>query len=363
MLTDNLAWEVERIVTSEYAKIEEALLIEIIKDFWKGKDLSIDNWRIKKLADLAKFQGTWKKTLAKLEKKAYTEIVDEIEKAMKQSAVFDDFVITKALGDKVVESASTPAFKKRLELVIKKTKEAMNLTGTEALHKAQKDFLSEVNSAYLQVLNGTDTLDNAIRKSVRNLSSKGLSVQYVTDSGRVINYSLDASIRRDILTTVNQTASEYSLERCEEYGTDLVQVSAHFGARPDHALWQGKVYSISGNTKGYKKLSDATGYGTAGGLCGVNCRHTFFPYFAGYSKDIEEDEIAGLRENKEQYENQQNQRAYERKIRQLKRQIEASKITGDDNLSALKSKKSALMKEYLSFLNDKGLTRFSERER
>lgn len=363
MLTDNLNWEVERIVTAEYAKIEADLLDRIIKDFWKGKDLSIENWRVRKLADLAGFQNTWKKTLAELEKKAYPEILNEIEKAFRQSAEYDDFVIKKVKGD-IEPFTTSVAFKTRLEEVIKHTKETMNLTGTQALQKAEQDFLEAINSAYLQVLNGADTLDNVLRESVKALAHKGMTVQYITPSGRLINYSLDASIRRDLITTLNQTASQYSLDRAIEYGTDLVQVSAHFGARPSHAIWQGKVYSISGKTKGYQKLEDATGYGTAGGLCGCNCRHTFFPYFAGYSKDIDESEIAGLRENREQYENQQTQRKYERTLRMLKREKSASDIVGDRAGSyALNEKIKSVRKEYLDFLDKKGLTRFSERER
>ena len=363
MLTDNLNWEVERIVTREYAKIEADLLDRIVKDFWKGKDLSLENWRVRKLADLASFQDSWKKTLAQLEKKAYPEILNEIEKAMRQSAEYDDWVIKKVKGD-IEPFTTSVAFKTRLEQVIKHTKETMNLTGTQALQKAEHDFLEAINSAYLQVLNGADTLDNVLQESVKALAHKGMTVQYITPSGRLINYSLDASIRRDLITTLNQTASQYSLDRAVEYGTDLVQVSAHFGARPSHALWQGKVFSISGKTKGYQKLEDATGYGTAGGLCGCNCRHTFFPYFAGYSKDIDDSEIPGLRENKEQYQNQQMQRKYERTLRQLKREKSASDIIGDRaNSMALNEKIKAVRSEYLGFLDKKGLTRFSERER
>lgn len=63
-----------------------------------------------------------------------------------------------------------------------------------------------------------------------------------------------------------------------ELGMDLVEVTAHAGARPSHAEWQGQVYSLTGNTRGYAKLSDATGYGTGEGLGGWNCRHSFFPW-------------------------------------------------------------------------------------
>ena len=164
------------------------------------------------------------------------------------------------------------------------------------------------------------------------------------------------------MTTIGQTAASYTLERNEEYGNDLVQVSSHFGARPSHAVWQGKVYSLQGITKGYQLLSEATGYGTITGLCGINCRHTFWPYFAGFSK--EEQEQAGLTENKKQYENQQKQRYYEREMRRYKRQFIAAKETGDNNrLRQIRERQKAKRNEYLQFLKDNNLTRFNERER
>lgn len=362
MLTDNLSWEIERVISREYAIIEEELLKKIVADFWKGKDLTPEDWKIMKLSQLASYESNWKATLAKLEKKAYREIESEIENALRQSAHYDDFVIGKVLGD-VADSTTSNAFKIRLDLAIKHAKESLNLTGTRAIFTAKDRFMAEVNSAYIRVLNGGTTLDEAMRSSVRSLAGDGMTVQYTTSTGKTINYSLDASIRRDIITSVNQTASEYSLDLAGEYGTDLVQVSAHFGARPSHAVWQGKVFSISGKTKGYALLSAATGYGTAGGLCGVNCRHTFFPYFAGFSKEIDDSEIPGLRENREQYENQQKQRAYEREIRRLKREIDAASITSDSRKSMLAGRLSSVRSEYILFLKDKGLTRFAERER
>ena len=63
---------------------------------------------------------------------------------------------------------------------------------------------------------------------------------------------------------------------------DLVLVSAHMGARTgdggenpgNHSWWQGKIYSRSGKSKKFPPFS-LTGYGTASGLSGVNCRHSF----------------------------------------------------------------------------------------
>ena len=56
----------------------------------------------------------------------------------------------------------------------------------------------------------------------------------------------------------------------------------------------------------YKDFKESTGYGTGGGLCGWNCRHTFIPFnpetMSNNLKDY------GLEENKRMYEKHQKTR-------------------------------------------------------
>ena len=58
-------------------------------------------------------------------------------------------------------------------------------------------------------------------------------------------------------------------------------------------------------------------------VVGIAGRHSFFPYFEGISKPVEIQVSA--KENEEYYNLTQQQRAYERKIRKQKRQVEALK--------------------------------------
>ena len=362
MFADSIAWKAERIITREYEAIEEELLKRFIADIAEGTPVrDIADWRMRKLREISRYSSTWEDTLNRLVSEHVRAIDEAVEAGFQESSEMDDSIFRR-MFDKVVKGASTEAFSRRLKLMVSQCHEYMNLTNTRAIAKMQDDFLSIVNRVYIRVLNGVDTVDQAIRDACHDYASHGVQVQYRTSTGRVINYSVDSAVRRDIMTTLGQTAASYTLERNEEYGNDLVQVSSHFGARPSHAVWQGKVYSVKGLTKGYSLLSEATGYGTAEGLCGINCRHTFWPYFAGFSK--EEQEKVGLTENRIQYENQQKQRYYEREMRRYKREITAARETGDkDRLSKLRERQKAKRSEYLAFLKDSGLTRFQERER
>lgn len=194
--------------------------------------------------------------------------------------------------------------------------------GMETLTKAaRREYYNVVNKAFLSVRTGAMTTPAAVKASCIELAQKGISVTH-WESGHTDR--LEVAVRRNIKTSMAQTAAQMTLARMQDYQHDLVEVSAHWGARPSHFIWQGKVYSLTGS-EGYENFYDATGYGTGAGLCGWNCRHRFYPYFPGIKTvypEYDEDE------NRIHYENTQKQRYYERQIRAAKREKAALEGTG-----------------------------------
>ena len=228
-------------------------------------------------------------------------------------------------GKTPIDHASNVAMGNLLSSHIRKTKGVVkNLTRTTA-SQGQNAFIKAVNLANMQVSSGAFTYDFAIKNAIKQVAKSGLTVQYPT--GHIDK--LDVAVRRAVLTGVNQSSAELNMLYCDEIGTDLVEVTAHSGARPSHADWQGGVYSLSGKSKGYGSFYDITGYGTGEGLCGWNCRHSFYAYYEGtertYSKEYLESldsktyEYGG--ETYTNYEAGQKQRAYERAIRAEKRYL------------------------------------------
>lgn len=57
-----------------------------------------------------------------------------------------------------------------------------------------------------------------------------------------------------------------------EYGFDLVRVTSHNSKHDECAVWEGKILSITGKTKGYPTLADAQ----AAGLFHVGCLHGYY---------------------------------------------------------------------------------------
>ena len=182
--------------------------------------------------------------------------------------------------------------------------------------------------------------------------------------------SIETAIRRAVLTGVNQTAGKLQMELADEVGCDLVEVTAHAGARPSHALWQGKIYSRSGKSKKYPDFVASTGYGTGAGLCGWNCRHSFGPYVEGAPRVWTDEKLAELNEPKyeyngeklTEYEAQQKENYFNRQIQRWNREAEAMRAAGQDPSEAMaKAREWRARKK--DFLENRTDLRLAERER
>ena len=157
----------------------------------------------------------------------------------------------------------------------------------------------------------------------------------------------------------------------DELGSDLVETSAHSGARPSHAEWQGKVFSRSGTHPKYPDFKKATGYGTGEGLGGWNCRHSFFPYFDGMKQVYTQAELNEMNAKNieyngkmySEYEATQIQRGYERNIRRSKREIAASKAADlPDVEQRAKASLARYQRNQADFIKQTGLKRQYGRE-
>lgn len=155
-------------------------------------------------------------------------------------------------------------------------------------------------------------------------------------SGR--NYTLESASKMIVRTTLNQMTGDISMDNAKDMGQDLMEISAHAGARPSHAVWQGQVVSISGENSKYLSLDDI-GYGEVTGFMGANCRHNWYPYFEGISERAwSKEELDNIEpepfefEGKEYtyYEATQKQRQIERTIRKYKHRVMMYERLGDD---------------------------------
>lgn len=237
----------------------------------------------------------------------------------------------------------------------------LNLTATTA-NTVSGEFEHALSRAWLQVSSGAFDYNTAIRRAVDDLADRMAYVTY--PSGH--KDTLETAVRRAVLTGVNQTAGKLQMARAEEMGCEFVEVTAHEGARPDHALWQGRIYHIGGEIdyegNHYEDFVKATGYGTGPGLCGWNCRHNFYPFYPGISLRAYTDErltelnapnVEYRGKKYTRYEISQMQRAKERTVRKYKRRFLAESEAGlDTGTSAVRLK--AARQDLKQFIQETG---------
>lgn len=257
------------------------------------------------------------------------DITGKSDKAIK--TLFEDASVEALQYDMSIYSAAgldplplhmSPSAMQVLEAGYRKTTGNLgNLTRTTAT-AAQRNFIGACTLAELQVTSGAMDYNTAIRRAIQQCAGDGAYVLY--PSGH--RDRLDVAVRRNIMTGLGQTTGEISRVYAEEMGCDLMEITAHSGARPSHASWQGQLVSLSGRS-GYLSTSDV-GYGTGAGFKGYNCRHDWYPYIEGVSQRAYTDALLQSLDAKSieygdklytEYEAEQMMRSMERAIRDDKR--------------------------------------------
>ena len=104
-----------------------------------------------------------------------------------------------------------------------------------------------MDSAEMQIMSGAISYNQAIKSAVKQLADSGL---------RMVDYEsghrdhIDVAARRAVMTGVSQLCQKYAEQSMEYLNTNLVEVSAHIGARDvdgpmgweNHKKWQGKIF-------------------------------------------------------------------------------------------------------------------------
>ena len=136
------------------------------------------------------------------------------------------------------------------------------------------------------------------------------------------------------MTGVSQFSAQINEMVARELHTDSYEVTWHAGHRPSH-WWGGNVYS-------YQELVSVCHLGEGDGLCGWNCRHSYFAFVPGYSVRTYTPEKLQEMEEKEKevrkwrgkeynaYQATQGQRQRETKMRAQRARVKQLKEGGAD---------------------------------
>lgn len=355
-------------INKYFVALEDDLVNEItdrLASFDEMNIVALNDYNV--LNQMGLLNNQINKKLAVATDKTTSEISSIVTKSMITSFKRDNIIFSQELSKDKLKISESLMQTLRAD-VNRINYDIRNLTGTTA-STTQTEFYNALNLAHLEVVSGSKSYTQAMIDAIDKVAESGVDVLY--PSGH--KDKLEVATRRAIVTSVNQTNGSLQLQRCRELEWGLVEVSAHIGARPTHAEWQGKVFSLNGNRGKYKDFYKETGYGTLLGLCGVNCGHTFFPYYEGSSTAYDLKELEEINNKKVNYKGKdityyeatQYQRSLERNIRKCSRQIRGNEklLTNSDvdvdsvkySITRIQEKEKALKKELKDFSDTVGL--------
>lgn len=310
--------------------------------------------------------------------------LEDIEKAVRETTVISQKKLTQLLDDVVernqayytelidiavvakpeilVSERDIEAIRQQTQGVFTNLTQSMGFlvdNGRTMLPPA-KAYQWALDSAEMQIQSGAISYNQAIKSAVKQLADTGLCVIYDKAGNPIKNMvgyesghkdQLDVSVRRAVMSGVNQINQKYREQSMDYLETDLVETSAHLGARnidgpngwENHEKWQGRLFQweqkLKTSTGEYPDFEMACGYGSVTGIGGANCRHSFWPFIEGVMERTYTDEqLESMKadnhkftfEGKEYdgYNATQKQREIERTIRKLKREQAAFKAAG-----------------------------------
>ena len=229
-----------------------------------------------------------------------------------------------------------PKFPAKLKSTVESLEQWSQRLETEIPQSAQRLYIETVSKGATQVATGRKSADAAVIDAVREMSDEGISViQYSTSGKRAYKMSVDAAVRTQVRNQMTHASQDMTMQRIRESGAGLVEVSSHIGARPSHAEWQGRVYSLNGPVTidgvFYPDYNSSCHVGDpVDGIFGYNCRHSVGPYVHGAPRMYDPNPVhaSGI-SNDEYYQLTQMQRARERGIRQAKRRVKSAQALCD----------------------------------
>lgn len=337
MLTEQDFIKIEKQAIGIYQNLELQIIEEIatrIANFGYANTVVLND--IKIAQEMGFLYQDIVRLVAEYNNTSYEKVAEIFNQAGAQTLKFDDKIYTEA-GLNPIPINQSSSMVQLLNSTIEKTAgNLQNLCMTTA-NTAQTQFYNAINLSYMEVSTGVKSYTQSFIDALKTIVQQGAIIEYPSGAKR----SIESAVRMNIITGVNQTCGKLQELRANELGWDLMELTAHSGARPEHAGWQGKIVSRSGQ-KGYLSLNDI-GYGEVTGFKGVNCRHDWYPYYKGSTRTYTQKELNKWKNEKVEYngkkitkyEATQKQRYFERQIRQNKKELKAQQAiltSNDENI-------------------------------
>ena len=364
-------------MTARFADLEDRIMQDIVRRInMAGKITSTADWQINRLKILGYSSEDIEASLKETLNATYPEMFELYDKVINWEYVRNKDVYEQ-INAEYIPYNENEQFKQITEGIKRQTQRDLeNITqslgfyldygdGRRVLTPLAQVYQGFLDAACMDIVSGAFDYNSVLRRVVTQLTNSGLrQIDYV--SGR--SNRIDVAARRAIMTGMSQITGKITDYNAEKLGADHFEVAWHSGARPTHAVWQGKVWTR-------EQLVNVCGLGSATGLLGINCYHEYYPFFPGISERNWTDEW--LEEKKRQentpktfggkeytlYEAKQQQRKMETAMRAQREKVKLLEAGGadPDEVMLARAKYQGQLDEYAKFSRKMGFKQ--ERER
>lgn len=364
-------------IAARYQDLEERIMQDIVRRIVKaGEITSTADWQINRLRILGYSSEDIEQEIKKTLNASYPEMFELYDKVINWEYVRNKDIYEQ-INAKYIPLEGNGQLKQITEAIIDQSFDDLeNVTnslgfyldygnGKKVLTPLSQVYTKYLDAACYDIVTGVFDYNSVLRRVVTQLTNSGLR-QIDYSSGRANR--VDVAARRAVMTAVSQITEKISEYNAQKLGTEYFEVEWHAGARPTHAVWQGRVWSK-------EQLYSVCGLGTVTGLLGANCYHTYYPFFPGISQRNWTDEWLDAKNEEEAepktfdgkeytlYEAKQRQRQMETAMRAQREKVKLLQAGGADQDEVIlhKAKYQGQLNEYSRFCRKMSLT--EERER
>lgn len=363
-------------IAARYISLEERILQDIARRIKRtGEITSTADWQINRLRILGYSSEDIERDIKKTLDASYPEMFELYDKVIdweyvRNKDIYEqinaEFILfekneqLKQITDAIIRQSLED-----LENVTKSLGFYLDYNGKKVLTPLSQVYSNYLDNACYDIVTGAFDYGSVLRRVVTQLTNSGLrKIEY----GSGYASRVEVAARRAVMTGVANLTGEIADYNAKKLGTEYFEVEWHAGARPTHAVWQGRVW-----TK--EQLYSVCGLGTVTGLLGANCYHTYYPFFPGISQRNWSDEWLEAQNRKESkpkefrgkeytlYEAKQRQRQMETAMRAQREKVQMLQDGGADRQEVMlqKAKYQGQLNEYAAFSRKMGLK--EERER
>lgn len=234
-----------------FSDLEMRIMEDIVRRIRKtGKITSTADWQINRLSILGYSSEDIENMLKEALNKSYPEMFELYDKVIEWEYVRNKDIYEQINAEFIPYEENEELQQIAEALIQQSGNELQNITkslgfyldygtGKPVLTPLAEVYQKYLDAACLDIVTGAFDYNSVLRRVVTQLTNSGLrQIDYA--SGRANR--IDVAARRAVMTGISQLSAKICEYNMEKLGCEYVEVAWHAGARPSHAVWQGKVY-------------------------------------------------------------------------------------------------------------------------